>query len=85
MYHFSLNSATVRRIHAVAGLDANEISKSDIDTIDSLIEKHIGKMLIQSVNLGGLLPRESVYLMFRRLLTTISGTKNSRLDSFIVK
>lgn len=69
MNKFTLNNETLQRIHTVTGLDARDISTSDVGKVDSFIEKRKGTVLSPAVNVGGLSPRGSVYLMFSRFLT----------------
>jgi len=69
MNQFKLNNETLRHIHAVTGMDARDISMSDVSTVDKFIEKRKGQSLKPAINLGGLSPRGSVYLMFNRFIT----------------
>ncbi len=69
MSMFKLNNKTKESIYTSTGMDVDFIAKADIETIDSNIESHIGKKLSFSTTIGGLLPRGSVYLMFKRFFT----------------
>ncbi len=66
---FKLNSKTKESIHASTGMNVDFIANSDIETIDNKIESKIGKKLSFSTTIGGLIPRGSVYLMFKRFFT----------------
>lgn len=66
---FRLNNRTAESISRATGMSVEEIAGADVSVVDDAIQKKIDKELTPSVNLGGLLPRGSVYLMFDRFLT----------------
>lgn len=69
MVLFKLNKETKKSVYASTGMDVDFIAKADINTIDTNIEARIHKKLSFSTFIGGLLPRGSVYLMFKRFIT----------------
>lgn len=69
MMNFRLNNKTKRTISSTLGIDFDTLAKTDIDVIDKQIEERNNVRLKPAINLGGLSPRGSVYLMFERLIT----------------
>lgn len=64
-----MNTNTMRTIHAGTGMEASDISQSDISVVDDNIEKFTGRRLEPATSFAGLSPRGSVYLMFKRFFT----------------
>lgn len=69
MKKFRLNNDTMQRIFADTGMKVNEIASSDVLAVDACIEDRSGKHLRPAVDMAGLNPRGSVYLMFNRFFT----------------
>ena len=77
---FSLNEQSKASIEKVTGISYDDILNMDIGSIDSLIEKKIGKKLkFECVTDRRLMGRGSVYLYLNRLFD-IDTTK---LDRYI--
>lgn len=70
MKGFKLNNITAESICQATGMSIEEIAISDVSVVDNAIQRKIDKELVPSVDLGGILPRGSVYLMFDRFLTS---------------
>jgi hypothetical protein len=70
MNRFRLNKATIENIRTNVGLDVSTISDSDISTIDAHIEQRKKKRLSPALEVGGVSPRGSVFLMFNRVFTS---------------
>lgn len=68
MKRFTLNNETLQRIHAVTGMDAHDISTSDVGKVNLFIEKHKKKSLIPAISIGDLFMRVSIYLALRRFI-----------------
>jgi len=69
MKEFKLNIKTAESIFKTTGLSLDEIANADVLTVDDAIQTKIDRKLTPAVDLGGLQPRGSVYLMFKRFLT----------------
>lgn len=69
MLRFRLNSKTKKDIHSSTGMDVDFIANNDVKVIDSNIESYTDKHLKPATNIGGLLSRGSVFLMFGRFFT----------------
>lgn len=69
MKGFRLNNRTAESICRATGMSVEDIASADVSLVDDAIQKKIDRVLTPSVDLGGILPRGSVYLMFDRFLT----------------
>lgn len=69
MKGFSLNDRTAGSICQATGMSIEEIAAADVSAVDDAIQRKIDRKLIPSVNLCGILPRDSAYIMFDRFLT----------------
>ena len=65
----ALNKKTAEVIKNKTGISPEQIAKMDVDEIDQIIEKKIGKKLTHGKTFKGLLPRGNVYLFLGRLLS----------------
>ncbi len=69
MKGFRLNDRTAESICHATGMSVEEIAGADVSAVDDAIQRKIDRELTPAVDLGGVLPRGSVYLMFDRFLT----------------
>ena len=66
-----LNSKTIESIEQTVGLNYNDIISMDVDELNSIIEKKIGKELKYSLNDKRVPIRGSVYLFYNRFFNSV--------------
>lgn len=79
MEFFKLNRKSKETIEKNVGCSFDELVRSDVDSLDSAIEKKIGKKLKPQFKVGSYVARGSVYLFLNRLVD------QNEIDRFLSK
>lgn len=69
MKGFRLNDRTAESICQATGMSIEEIACADVSAVDDAIQRKIDRVLIPTVDLDSVLPRDSAYIIFDRFLT----------------